>query len=131
MTLPMASLIWHCPYIVLYSSKDGTVGGADYREYDLIKLNGENNGSNDFAQSKFKMKKKDNFSGWDAWKELNKEGVEYEIAVEKKGNRIILKADNLGIGIESTTTVSGDMNNVYVALTGDQVALTDIRIRRG
>ena len=131
MTLPMASLIWHCPYIVLYSSKDGAVGGADYREYDLIKLNGENNGSNDFAQSKFKMKKKDNFSGWDAWKKLNKEGVEYEIALEKKGNRIILKAENLGISIESTTTIFGDLNNVYVALTGDQVALTDIRIRRG
>ena len=77
------------------------------------------------------MKKKDNFAGWDAWKKLNKEGVEYEIALEKKGNRIILKAENLGISIESTTTILGDLNKVYVALTGDQVALTDIRIRRG
>ncbi len=37
--------------------------------------------------------------------------------------------ENLGIRIENETIVSDSTKPVYVALTGDQVALTDIRIR--
>ena len=129
MSLPMASLIWHCPYVVLYYSADGAVGGEDYREYALIKLNGESSGADESAQTRFKLKKKDDFPGWDAWKSINKKGFEYEVSFEKRGDRIILRADNLGIGIESITTVAACPDTVYVALTGDQVALTDIRIR--
>lgn len=129
MSLPAASLIWHCPYVVLYWSKDGSVGGEGYQEYALIKLNGETECLTELAQTKFRLKKKDGFPGWDAWKFANREGMEYEVFLEKKGNRIILRADNLGINIESTTTLASGADEVYVALTGDQVALTDIRIR--
>ena len=128
MSLPGASLVWHCPYIVLFSSDDGTVGGPNYHEYDLIKLSGENNGTNDLAQVRFTMKKLDTFPGWEVWKEANKEGLECEISVEKKKNQIHLKTQHLGISMESTTTILDERDRIYLALTGDQVALTDIRI---
>ena len=41
MSLPVASFIWHCPYIVIYSSDNGQVFGENYHEYALIKINGE------------------------------------------------------------------------------------------
>ncbi|MBR7040035.1 MAG: hypothetical protein IKI21_12440 [Oscillospiraceae bacterium] len=67
-SLPSAELVWHCPYIVLFTSEDGRVGGPGYRELALLKLNGESTLGNDDAET------------------------------------------------------------VYAALTGDQVALTDIRV---
>lgn len=127
-SLPGADLIWHCPYIVLFYSENGCINGPDYREYNLIKLNGEDQGDKEFARNRFTMKKSPKFPGWDKWKEVNKEGLECEVSVEKRGNRVILRTENLGISIENTTTVTDDKSKVYLALSGDQVALTDIRV---
>ncbi len=129
MSLPSANMIWHCPSVVIYYSKDGTVFGSDYREYDLIKLDGEEDGDKEYVTNRFKMKRKEEFPGWEQWKERNKAGMDYEVYVEKKGNRIKVKTANLGIELENTTTVLDDPAKVYVALTGDQVALTDIRLK--
>lgn len=127
MSLPTSSLVWHCPYILFYTSDDGKVNGANYKELELIKLNGENNGPNDYADSRFVMKKED-FQGWDHWKSSNREGMECEVAISKKGNRITMVTANLGISIYETLTIKDSDTQVYFALTGDQCALTDIRI---
>lgn len=39
-----------------------------------------------------------------------------------------MEADNLGISIYSTSIIKDDVSSLYVALTGDQCALTNIRI---
>ena len=127
-TLPGAELVWHCPYIILYSSKDGTIGGPEYKEYNLIKMNGENNGSDEKAENRFTMRRKESFHGWEAWKEANKEGLDIEIDVERKGGRIILRTENSGVSIECITTIYDVPEKVYLSLTGDEVALTDIRV---
>ncbi|MBR6328499.1 MAG: HD domain-containing protein [Lachnospiraceae bacterium] len=128
MSLPGACLVWHCPYVVIFRSDDGKVNGEGYVEYALIKLNGENDETNEAAQNRFIMKRGENFPGWDQWKAANLEGMECEVSVERKGNRIFLKTENLGIKVENTTTLFEPVDKVYIALTGDQVALTDIRI---
>ena len=129
MSLPVASFIWHCPYIVIFSSDNGQVFGENYHEYALIKINGENEIKDHYSENNFTMKKKDNFPGWEDWKEQNKEGVECEVTFERKGNTIITTTENLGIYIENTTIIKENPGKVYVALTGDRVALTDIRLR--
>ena len=128
MSLPTASLVWHCPYLVFYTSNDGNVEGEGYKEYELIKLNGENNGSNEYATSRFFMKK-EGFEGWNQWKERNKEGIECELSITKRGNKITMTTENLGIYIQETLIPKDSTADVYVAITGDQCALTDIRIR--
>lgn len=70
-----------------------------------------------------------NFMGWDAWKASNKEGYDCSVRFERKPDRIILTTENFGIHITNITYISGD-KEVYAALTGDQVALTGIRIVR-
>ena len=127
MSLPWANLIWHCPYIVLFSSDDGTVNGSNYREFALIKLNGENADAPNSVQNRFHMKKKPDFPGWDAWKEINRKGMECEVLFDRKGSRVTVKTENLGIDIEYTALIP-ESEPVYAALTGDQVALTDIRV---
>ncbi len=128
MSLPGASLVWNCPYILLYYSEDGAVGGPDYKEFNMIKLNGEDQGDNEYAHNRFILKKKEDFPGWDAFNQTNKKGLECEVAIEKRGNQILLKTENLGISIENTTSFKVEQPKVFVALTGDQIALTDIRI---
>lgn len=128
MSLPGACLVWHCPYIVVYSSDDGTIGGQNYREYTMIKVNGENDIHDEYATNKFIMKKKPEFPGWEEWKKINKEGVECQVTFEKKGSQFILKTENQGIYIENITNFKEMPEKIYVALSGDQVALTDIRV---
>ncbi len=129
MSLPSSSLVWHCPYIVLYYSDDATIGGPNYREYSMIKVNGESDGSNEYADNDFVMNKGDDFRGWEEWRRLNKEGMETEITLVRKGSKVTLFTTNCGISITNITTIKDGMDKVYVALTGDEIALTDIRIR--
>ena len=129
MSLPGANLVWHCPYIVLYHSADGKVNGPDYQEYAFIKLNGENEGSEESGHNRFVMKRKDEFPGWDNWKKRNREGMECELSFVRAGDKLTLKTENLGIFIENTLTLPDTTGKVYAALTGDQVVLTDIRVR--
>ncbi len=105
MSMPVASLVWHCPYILLYSSDDGSVGGENYREFDMIKLDGENQGDGEFASNRFTMKRTDDFPGWEAWKEANKKGLNCEVLIERKGNQIVTKTETLGVNLEDITVV--------------------------
>ncbi|MCR5301756.1 MAG: HD domain-containing protein [Lachnospiraceae bacterium] len=128
MALPSATLVWHCPYIVLFYSDDKTVGGKNYHEYALIKLNGEYEAVEVEARNEFKMNKSSDFQGWNIWKEEFQKGIECEVLLLRKGKSIRLYTDTLGIKIENTTIPDDDPREVYVALTGDEVALTDIRL---
>ncbi len=127
-TFHTMSLVWHCPYILLYYSQDQKPGGKDYREYAFIKLNGEDNGSNGFAENSFHMTKRSSFESWNKWKEKNKAGFDCRIDITRKGNRITLSTENLGISIENQTKILEAKDEVFLALTGDQCAITDIRI---
>ncbi len=129
MSLPVADFVWHCPYIVLFTSDNGRVKGRNYHGYALIKLNGEIEEKYNYATNNFVMKRKDDFPGWDEWKEINKAGMECTVRLERKGNRIVTTTENLGVFIENTTVIKEMPEKVYVALTGDRCALTDIRIK--
>ncbi|MBE5908199.1 MAG: HD domain-containing protein [Lachnospiraceae bacterium] len=128
MSLPSASLVWHCPYILIFSSDDGKVFGDHYHEYAMVKLNGEISGEEDCAKNHMSMKKTEEFTSWNDWKKANKEGIDVMVQISKRGSKIVVKTTNQGVALENTTTILDDTKKHYVALTGDQVALTDIRI---
>ncbi len=129
LSLPSADLVWHCPAVVLFTAEDQQVGGKAYREYALITVNGESSGGGAYAENNLVMKKSPDFAGWDDWKEKQKAGLECTVRLRKKGNKIIVTTENLGICIEHTTVIRDGTEKIYAALTGDQVALTDIRVR--
>jgi hypothetical protein len=128
MSLPGAGFVWHCPYIVLFYSDNGLVNGPNYKEYALVKLYGENEGEYKYSENSISVKRTDEFKGWEEWKNVNKIGMECEVSFKKKADRIILKTKNLGIDLENVTTLFDASTKVYIALTGDQIALTDIRV---
>lgn len=131
-SLPTARLVWHCPYFVLYSSDDGRIDGKNYREYSLIRLDGENWESEDgSAENRLVTNRLDSFEGWDDWKEKNKAGYEVTALFMRDGQTVTMTTENRGISIRNTTQILDGNGKVYVALTGDQVALTNIRIQTG
>ncbi len=128
MSLPTARLVWHCPFISVYSSEDGRMAGPDFREYILLRLDGENWESDAHVENKVQVRQLDCFEGWNAWKEENKKGLDCTVQIRRNGNVITMQTENLGIAISSVTTIlDGDVKDVYISLTGDQCAITNIR----
>ncbi|MCR4992240.1 MAG: HD-GYP domain-containing protein [Lachnospiraceae bacterium] len=127
--LPTSRLIWHCPYVALFYSKDGKVDGPDYREYALIRLDGESLDTQTTAESSLIVNKNESFRNWDNWKTKNKEGYNCEISFEYKKNTVVMSTENVGLAVQSTTLIPDELDKLYVALTGDQCVLTDIRIK--
>lgn len=52
------------------------------------------------------------------------------VKIRRDGSRIAIETSNLGIAIDSTTTILDQDCEVFVAITGDQCALTNIRIEQ-
>ncbi len=129
MSLPTARLIWHCPYLVVYSSDDGKISGDNYREYALVRIDGENWESRGISENRLVVNFSDSFEGWDAWKRDNKKGYDCQIRVIKEGSIITTRTQNLGLNLKNITTVTDGTKNFYVSLTGDQCVLTNIRIQ--
>ena len=130
MSLPSSHLVWHCPYILLYSSDDKKVGGKNYRELALIKMNGENECTDRYANNSIEVERTGEFTNWDAWKEANKNGLEIEVKFSVRKNTVTVSAEDSGIVFTNTMTLKEECGDVYVSLTGDQCAMTGIRIHR-
>ncbi len=128
MSLPTARLVWHCAYFIIYHSDDGKLNGENYREYALIRLDGENWETVRAAENILTFKKRDDFGGWDAWKDNNKQGYDCEVSFVRRANIITTVTENCGIYINNMTKVLDGSDDIYVALTGDQCAITNIRI---
>ena len=129
-SLPIARMVWHCPYVSIYASDDDKIRGENYREYALIRLDGESWESEGVADNALSVTKTENFGGWDAWKKANKEGYDCQVKIRREGNVIAVTTENAGLLIKNTTTILDGTEQVLVALTGDQVALTNIRIQK-
>lgn len=128
MSLPTARLIWHCPYVDLFYSPDRKPCGDGYKEYALIRMDGEYWEAEEVASNRLIVNIGEDFVGWDAWKDTNKKGYDSTVSFKREDNKIITVMDNLGISITVITTIIEESPEIYVSLTGDQCALTNIRI---
>ena len=126
-SLPTARLVWHCPSYVIFTSDDGTVNGGNYKELSLVRLDGENWESGNAAENELLVDRQD-FNGWDAWKRYNKTGYDCSVSFSREGNIVVSQTRNDGIAIKNITTIKAKVGEIYVALSGDQCALTNIRI---
>lgn len=130
MSLPTARLVWHCPFIVLFYSSELIPEGKDYKEFALIRIDGESWQSRESANNRLIVNRTDEFDGWDAWKEANHEGFDCTVSFERKGDVVVTTTQNCGLFIRNITTVVDGTKNIYACITGDQVALTNIRIKQ-
>ncbi|MBQ1709527.1 MAG: HD domain-containing protein [Treponema sp.] len=128
-SLPTARLIWHCPFISLFYSDNQMIGGPNFREFVLIRIDGENWESYDWSKNTIIINKNETFEGWESWKALNKAGMDCHVSIKREGQKITVFTENAGIAVRSVSILSEDQPTVYAALTGDQCAITNIRIK--
>ena len=130
MSLPTARLIWHCPFVSVFTAKDGRVDGEGFHEYVLIRLDGENWESDEHAENNVIISHTADFAGWNDWKARFRQGLDCEVSIRREGSRITVVTENLGVVVKSVTTLRDEVEDVYIALTGDQCAITNIRVKR-
>ncbi len=128
-SLPTARLIWHCPFVTIFYSDDMIPGGKNYREFVCVRFDGENWEGTNVADNSILINKTDDFESWQKWKELNKAGLDCTVKLRRQGKKITVVTENGGIAIRSVTTIKVETPEIYVALTGDQCAITNIRIK--
>ncbi|MBR5088575.1 MAG: HD domain-containing protein [Ruminiclostridium sp.] len=128
MSLPTARLVWHCPYIDLFCSADGTVGGKNYRDLVFVRFDGEFWVYDQSCSIEPDSVKNEDFKGWEAWKQYNKDGYDATVTFRVEGSRITIITENAGISMKHTAVLTDITDTVYASVTGDQVAVTNIRI---
>lgn len=128
-SLPAARLIWHCPYISFFYADDKKHRGKNFKEYVLVRIDGENWEGNSLADNSIVINKSDDFESWTEWKEMNKKGFDCTVHIHRVENKITVTTENGGISIKSITTIKEMPPEIYVTLTGDQCAITNIRIQ--
>ena len=128
--LPAARLVWHCPFVCFFTSADRKVNGKDYREFALIRFDGENWHTDDQVTNETTVELTDAFAGWDDWKNSLRLGIRCEVLLRREGDVVFLETENHGIRIRSRITVRGFRGEICAALTGDQCTITDIRLDR-
>ena len=129
MSLPTARLVWHCPYLSVFTSDDGIVHGPNYREFCLMRLDGESWETDDYVKTNLQVMKLDGFVDWDTWKAKNKEGFDCKILLRRNGNIITVNTADNDVELKNTVNVLDEnVHDLYLALTGDQVAITNIKI---
>ena len=129
-SLPTSRLIWHCPFVSVYSSDDGEVTGDNFREFALVRFDGEVWDDGEFASNEFFINQNDAFEGWDNWKNCNRNGMDCVVHIKRDGKVIILSTENCGIFLKCTTRLKNENEKVYISITGDQCAITNIRINK-
>ena len=125
-SLPVARLVWHCPFVCIFTSQDGTVEGEGFREFVLVRLDGENWESDAQAENNVIINRSSDFPGWNEWKATFKRGLDCEVLIRREGREITVITENLGVAIKCISRIHGEVEDVYVALTGDECAITDI-----
>ncbi len=128
--LPTSRLVWHCPFIGIFSSENGLVNGPSYRSFSLLRLDGECLEEDSESKVSILVNKTDDFESWNAWKSFVKDGFDCTVTFEKKDNTVTVRTVNDGIYIKSTTEILCRQDKLYATVTGDQCAITNIRIRK-
>jgi len=129
LSLPTSRLIWHCPFFVVFSSNDGKIHGEGYKEHLLIRMDGECWSETGLVCSSY-VNKSMEFGDWTSWKENNKKGVDGTISISKTENSLVITTENSGLTCVSRVELPENVNKLYAVLTGDQCAITNIKISK-
>ena len=127
--LPTARLVWHCPFIDIFCSDDGVVNGDGYRDLAFMRYDGEFWECDPACHAELNVTKTAVFKDWDAWKKYNRDGYDTTVTFRVEDNKITIITDNAGISVSNTAVLTGIDKTVYAAITGDQVAITNIHIK--
>ena len=127
-SLPTARLVWHCPFIDIFCSDDGVVNGSSYRDLAFMRFDGEFWECDPDCHAELNVEKTEAFEGWDAWKKFHQNGYDTSVRFKVEDNTVTIITENAGIAVSNTAILTNIDKTIYAAITGDQIAVTDIKI---
>jgi len=120
-TNPDGELIWFAPSVIVFSSEDGTIGGADYDELGVFISAGYSWKVGSSIDESIRVIKTENFRNYDQWIQRNKTGMEYTVSVVRYGSLVNIKIENDLLIIEGELILPNDYEkDVYFAITGER-----------
>lgn len=129
-SLPFARLVWHCPFAILYTSSNTLIDSPDYNELEMIRFDGEAWHFDPRVKGSLLLTSTSEFKDWNDWKQKNKLGHDINLSIVKEDNIIMFQTECGGLIIKDTVTLTGDFPELYLALTGDQCVIENIKINR-
>ena len=57
--------------------------------------------------------------------------MDCSIKIYKEGNKITVLTENEGVHLKNVTRIDVEVPKIYAALSGDQCALTGIKVKKG
>ncbi len=126
-----ASENWHTPIIVVYSAFDQAVNGIAYKEFAVTRSDAYGWVVDADAYS-FEGDYSSDWTDWPEWLAKNKEGIkDCEIVAVRRDDNVIITQTNAGVTVKSVIQIPLDNQfPVYISLTGELCALSNIRIER-
>ncbi len=122
---------WHTPILVVYSAFDQTVGGVAYYEFAVTRSDayGWSTGADAYS---FEGTYSNDWTDWGQWLAKNKAGIkDCEIMAVRRDDNIIITQTNAGVTVKSVIQIPLNTQfPVYISLTGELCALSNIRIER-
>ena len=104
------------------------MGGTDYTDLALVRFDGESWSCDKSCSIDLDVRMGEAFKDWEKWKAFNLDGYDATVSFEVRGNTVTVVTENGGISIRNTVKLAGSGKTIYAAITGDQVAVTNIRI---
>ena len=99
-----------------------------YRDLAFMRFDGECWECDPSCHAELNVTTTDAFESLDAWMKHNQDGFDATVTFKADKNRITVITENAGISIRNTVTLTGIDRTIYTAVTGDQTAITNIRI---
>lgn len=103
------------------------MNGENYRDLAFVRFDGECCESNPNCSVELNVKKTEQYEDWDTWKKYNQDGYDAVVKFKVDHDQITVITENAGISISNTFIMNGIDRTIYAAITGDQVAITNIR----
>lgn len=124
-TIVGESYLWYAPTIIVYSSKDGKLGGAGYEELAVFLSAGYSWQTKPALRAKSKFEKTDRFENWDKWLAENRRGMDYIVKTRKEKNMVYITIINDLITGDCYVRLPEDYDkNIYFTVAGEHCLVT-------
>jgi len=122
-----ASYIWSTPAILLYSSDDGKVTGANYEELGVFMAAGYSWKSGSSIADYSEFTKNPGFESWDNWILRNKLGLDYTIDTMFRDNTVEFTINNDLLKVDARLILPKDYSKkVYLSVAGERSDIFDV-----
>jgi len=125
-TKPDGEFVWFVPTVIVFSSDDGTIGGAGYDELGIFVSGGYSWKVGSSIDESIRVTKTESFRNYDQWIQRNKTGMEYKASVVRYGSLVNIKIENDLLIVEGELILPNDFEkNVCFAITGERCCIED------